>query len=280
MALNRTMGEFLDGDLHLLPPLVSPEHWVELYGKALSIGTVDSVAAALGSVGIEGKEGFASMGSTLCLGVPSRSPSKVPGIYNDLYFDDLFLPNGCNSQFSDVLDKVRELLGEDIDVENVDLRPGLPLLLPFLKGERSPFMDPKAAGVLFGLSWETSRSDVMRAAVHSMAYMEAMMISTLQSESEFNSVRSGGGASFSSLLRLCASLTGIPHFKLRYSPSSLGAALVAGNSIGTLTYRRITEVLPEPSSKIDPDPSLSSHLEYYRLFQSLYYTLRPLFRGP
>jgi|ECHnycMinimDraft_1075156.scaffolds.fasta_scaffold00118_15 xylulokinase len=267
-------GEIVDlGIESLLPKLVKPNYFTEVKGKIFAIGTVDSVMAALGSVGLSRTSAFASMGSTLCLGMPSAEPSTSEVLYNDLYFDNSFLVNGCSSQFSDILSKMEELLGPISKVE-WDLWPGLPILLPFFKGERSPVMDPNAMGILFGVRWDTTREDLLRAAMHSMVYLEAWMLDELGSRP--NEVRVGGGAATLKLLRLASSVSGVSHVRLKYNPSSVGGIIVAANIIGEGdVLKEVSQLSKE--ERVVPEQSLDSHKFYLKLFKKIYQSNKDLF---
>jgi xylulokinase len=52
-----------------------------------------------------------------------------------------------------------------VNQEVKDVRPGCGglVFLPYMAGERTPIWDPEAKGVLFGLSYQTTKSDIARA---------------------------------------------------------------------------------------------------------------------
>ena len=78
-----------------------------------------------------------------------------------------YLPLMCTLNCTKVTDRFANLLGTDLDgMERLALSAGtggMPVLLAYLDGERSP-MRPGAAGVIAGLHSDTSREDLARAA--------------------------------------------------------------------------------------------------------------------
>jgi len=109
-------------------------------------------------------------------------------------------------------------------------------VVPHLIGSANPHFDPRATGVIVGLTQTTDRYRIYKGIVEGLA-CELGIIAEMLSEAvgEFDEIRCTGGGARSRLgLRLRAALTGKGMQTLE-SPEAvcLGAALLAGVSAGT-----------------------------------------------
>ena len=256
-----------------LPILVQPEFSGTYRTVEVSIGTVDTILSALGLLGISDSKMFASNGSTLCAGFVSDVPANSSVLYNDIFFEDRFLVNGCNSQYSTVMDWVHDIFGRNVDVERIDINPRSVLFLPYLLGERCPVFSPELRGGFFGLEKSTTQDDLIASVVHSLAYLSADMISNLVliARRSPNMIVAGGGFSKQNLGRIISSLTNMKYLIVDGEPGTLGAALVSMKSLKLIKhYPADTEKfgLKEKAS-IDPDPSYRVHEENFHRFTKL-----------
>ena len=186
-----------------------------------------------------------------------------------------------------VLAAVAHLLGDaDIptllaDVEAHYAGPSRLLVLPYLSGERTPHDDPHARGVVFGLTRETSRADLVQAALEGVAFSLADAQAALASAgAEIESAGIVGGGARSLLwTRLIANVLGIP---LRvYAGAARGPAFGA-TRLGRLALGQDAPaaVLAEPpvTQTVMPDPALTdAYRPRVAAFRSLYRALRPEF---
>ncbi len=109
------------------------------------------------------------------------------------------------------------------------------IFLPYLTGERTPYPDPHARGVFFGITRRCDRRYFTRAIMEGVAFglrdsfeiMKAMKLPIVQ-------VRASGGGARSELWRSIQSdVTGIPHVTINVDEGpALGVALLAGVGIG------------------------------------------------
>jgi xylulokinase len=153
------------------------------------------------------------------------------------------------------------------------------IFLPYLTGERTPYPDPNARGVLFGITRRTDRSHAARAVMEGVAYglqdsfaiMEEMRVPIRQ-------VRVSGGGSRSAVWRqIMADVTGHAHVTIDVDEGpALGAALLAG--VGTGVYSSVaaacrTAIQPRDSA----EPCSVNHAAYkqfHAVYRSLYASLK------
>ncbi len=153
------------------------------------------------------------------------------------------------------------------------------IFLPYLTGERAPYADPNARGVLFGVTRRTDRTHVARSILEGVAYglrdsfevMEGMQVPIQQ-------VRASGGGARSSFWRsIQADISGYTHVTINVDEGpALGVALLAGVGTGvygsveeacraTIRVSNATEVTPENHALYD---------RYHAVYQSLYAHLK------
>ncbi|HLK61048.1 MAG TPA: FGGY-family carbohydrate kinase, partial [Chthonomonadaceae bacterium] len=153
------------------------------------------------------------------------------------------------------------------------------IFLPYLTGERTPYPDANARGVLFGLTRRSDRSAVARAILEGVAYglrdsfaiMEAMQLPIRQ-------VRASGGGARSPLWRqIQADVTGHTHVTINVDEGpALGVALLAG--VGTGVYPSVAEACRatiQVQNATEPDAANHAlYNRYHAVYQDLYAHLR------
>lgn len=158
------------------------------------------------------------------------------------------------------------------------------IFLPYLTGERAPYADPNARGVLFGITRRTDRSQVARAVLEGVAYglrdsfevMEAMQVPLEQ-------VRASGGGARSDFWRsIQADVSGYTHVTINVDEGpALGVALLAG--VGTGVYGSVEEacratIRVSTATEVNPDTH-RRYDAYHRVYQSLYAHLKSDFEA-
>lgn len=153
------------------------------------------------------------------------------------------------------------------------------LFLPYLTGERTPYPDPNARGVMFGLTRRTDRSHIARAILEGVSYGLRDSFEIMQSMNiPIRQVRASGGGARSALWRqIQADVIGYEHVTINVDEGpALGAALLAG--AGTGIYASVSEAC---QSVIRTDkrssPNAVTHKLYnshYAIYQSLYAHLK------
>lgn len=142
----------------------------------------------------------------------------------------------------EVLNWLQSHIGIIADVSDVD---GLALqvpdsggvyFVPAMIGMHAPIMRPNARGAILGISLETTKQHLVRAALESLAYQTRDSLETMQHGYGFEagSLRVDGGCAKSDfLLQFMADILGIPVERPAIiEASALGAAWLAGLAVG------------------------------------------------
>lgn len=179
---------------HLVPPVLDEKPQVMKPDVATSWGLptntpvilapYDVVSTATGSGCLDEGEGFAILGTTICPGIVANQPN-LSGTQTGLNL----LGAGSNGQnflraFPTVtgvntLDWLAKMVGlegassvSELAAESTVGAKGA-IWLPYLSesGERAPFFNPDASGVLFGVTQRHNKEDIARALLESLAYV-------------------------------------------------------------------------------------------------------------
>jgi glycerol kinase len=112
------------------------------------------------------------------------------------------------------------------------------VLVPAFTGLGAPHWDPYARGALFGITRGTTGGHLARAALESIAFQVADVLSAMESDSgvPLAELRVDGGAAANDLLlQLQADLIGVPVARpAMLETTALGAALLAGLAVGVV----------------------------------------------
>lgn len=182
--------------------------------------------------------------------------------------------------------------GEDLDsscdpyevlCESASTAPagaGGALFLPYLMGERTPHLDPKARGGWIGLTAAHTRGHLVRAILEGVAFSLRDTLEIFrQLGISAEQIRLSGGGSRSPLWReIMASVFETPVVQLRNSDgAAYGAALLA--MVGTGHFATVAEACAQcvaTTTQIEPNPEfVPVYAEGYRIYKSLY----PLLAG-
>ena len=149
------------------------------------------------------------------------------------------------------------------------------IMLPYMSGERTPIFDPKARGVVAGLSLSHTRGDVYRAVLEGTAFSIRMNLEAMQKAGAQikHGVAVGGGASNELWLQMVSDVSGIPQLLPEKTiGASYGNAFLAGLAVGAIKnldvlkndwVRIIQEIHPNAENK-------KVYERIYPLFKDLY----------
>lgn len=140
-------------------------------------------------------------------------------------------------------------------------------LVPAFVGLGAPHWDDRATGLITGLTRGSNREHLARAAIESIAYQisDVFEVMTEESPSPLSVLLADGGASRNDMLmQFQADILGCP--VLRNSStvlSALGAAYLAGLTVGVWASRDEIAALPRPTDRFEPRMSQEKRSELY-----------------
>jgi len=153
------------------------------------------------------------------------------------------------------------------------------LLLPYFSGERTPINDPRARGVLAGLTLAHTRAHLFRAVLEGTAFGIRHNLETFRSLGARirRAVAVGGGASGGSWVKIVSDVGKITQELPRLTiGASYGDAFLAGLAAGQFERGAIRDWVG-PLKSIEPDASLEAlYDERYRLYLELYQATREI----
>lgn len=156
------------------------------------------------------------------------------------------------------------------------------VFLPYLTGERTPYPDPYARGVFFGLSLRHDLRHMIRAVMEGVAYAHRDSFEILDAMGvETSTVRASGGGARSPLWRkIMADVTGKEHVTINVDEGpAYGAALLAG--VGTGIYPDVPAACHAAitvESRVVPDPDAhATYSDFYKVYQALYPAVKDVY---
>ncbi|HEX6709077.1 MAG TPA: xylulokinase [Rubrobacter sp.] len=174
----------------------------------------------------------------------------------------------------------RETLEGDYE-ELVGAASGVPpgseglVFLPYLSGERTPHLDPKARGAFFGLTVRHGAAHMTRAVMEGVIFSLRDSLEIMRElDVPVEDVRATGGGARSELWRqLQADIYGTPIRRtVADEGPAYGAALLAGVASGTFAdVREATSVVKLREEITEPDSERAkTYEEHYEVYRSLY----------
>lgn len=157
------------------------------------------------------------------------------------------------------------------------------LFIPYLAGERTPFMDPYAKGVYFGLGMKHEQSHMIRATMEGVMFnlKECVMILDEMGIQSTKLISSGGAAKGVTWKQIQADILEMPVYTTRTEEEACqGAAILA--AVGCGMYRDIQEACSLIVKVNDcPVEPVMEHVKRYReqqeIFKELYLKVKDLY---
>jgi xylulokinase len=267
----------------------------------VATGTGDTTAAAIGAGAVRDYVGHLYIGTSAWLSchVPFKRtdvlhnvaslPAVVPGRYwiatiqdvagkavdwlidNVVYAQDGMLD--AHPAPPDALDRLNALA--------VSAPPGSNgvIFAPWLNGERTPVDDPDVRGGWFNVSLRTTRADLARAVFEGIALNTRWMKEAVERfarrelDGGFDELTFVGGGANSALW--CQTLADILGCTIRQAQQPVlanarGAAMIAANSIGALSWDEMPGLVPIAASYQPDGAGRSRYDQQYRAFRELY----------
>ncbi len=156
------------------------------------------------------------------------------------------------------------------------------IFLPYLSGERTPYSDPDARGVYFGLTLRHTKAHLIRAVLEGVAYgLRDSLELTRALGLQVTQLRVSGGGARSALWRQILADVFDTEIALVNVPegAAFGAALLAG--VGVRVYEDLQDACARTVRTIEqtnPDADTQKYAAYYPIYRALYPALAPLFK--
>ena len=262
---------------------------------AVITGWNDLAAGALGSVGLTDEPmGFDITGTSEHLGVRH---SAVTGPDSGCTLADIPLIRnyrlryGVTSSSGQVLDWYWKTFREksagesgyaELAFEVESIGPGADglLFLPSLNGERAPWFNPRARGVLFGLSSRHSHAEMSRAVLEGITFLLLSIQRQLPIKPREIRICGGCGA-MPAWNQMKADIFGVPVTTMEVSEAGcLGAAILAARALGFhSSLEDASKAMIRPARTYQPQPKWTEfYSDRHAAFEKLYLAVEPCFR--
>jgi FGGY-family pentulose kinase len=176
--------------------------------------------------------------------------------------------------------KIMENAASDILIGSEGL-----LLLDYFQGNRTPYKDPMAKGVIYGLTLKHSKAHIYRAILEGIAFGMRNILETMQTkEVEIDVIRGCGGVTLNTLwLQIISDVTGKPILLTEQSfyAGVLGCAIIS--AVGARRYRSFHEAITSMvhvTGKIDPSAeNFKTYDQVYKKYLELYKNLKNMMKN-
>jgi xylulokinase len=268
-------------------------------GTPVTGGTTDGAAEAVGAGVLQPGDLMISYGSTSALVIVADQYRPVPGLWMTRgagpdefvltaalstsgsitsWFREQFARELPQNSFSDTSEAYAELCRE-AEASPPGAR-GL-LLLPYFSGERSPFNDPLARGVISGLSLSHDRGDLYRAILEATAFGIRHNLERMEEcgTTPRRTIAVGGGTASRLWLQIVSDVTGLSQeIPDRLMGAAYGDAYLAATAVG-LRDRHAKGCQPwvQTIDRIEPDRrNRDLYARRYKLYRGLFKATRPI----
>jgi xylulokinase len=165
------------------------------------------------------------------------------------------------------------------EAESIEPGSGGIIVLPYFSGERTPINDPKARGVIAGLTLAHNRNHFYRALLEGVAYGICHNIETFCAigADVKRVVVVGGGTKSNTWLHIVSDVANISQIVPELTiGASYGDAFLAGLATGILKREDLNQWVM-PGKRIDPNPAnYRIYQKYYQNYLSLYKQTRDI----
>jgi len=272
-------------------------------GTKVVVGGGDGPCATVGAGAVEDGMMYNYIGASSWISVCTSKPlfDEKMRIFNMWHLDPHLLTPAGTMQMAggsyewlktvmcDSEDSISKMLGSSAyDIMNLEAEHAPPgssklLYLPYLMGERAPWWNPYARGVLLGLSRSHTRAHIIRAVIEGVFFNLKVVLDTF-SELGYKAEEIrliGGGAKNHLWRQIACNIYSLPVLKSKYpeEATSLGAAIAAMVAVGHIRDYKESKHLIYFEERLEPNLELISKYDrMYRFFVKLYLVLEPMFR--
>jgi xylulokinase len=262
-------------------------------------GAGDGQAAGLGANATQPGHAYVNLGTAVVAGTMTeryawhRAFRTLTGAVPGTYLLETLLQGGTYTvnwflERIAVLDARGLGLGlRDVDVLETAaarLGPGAEglLLVPYMASAQTPYWDPAARGVLFGLAGHHGRQHIFRAIMEGIAFEQRLAFEGMepQLDQPIELLLTTGGGSRSALWRqIVADVTGKTVVACREAETtSLGAGMQAAAAAGWfMSVREAAEAMSGVGARHTPDATASARYdELFAVYREIYPRTAPL----
>ena len=270
-------------------------------GTPVAAGSVDCNAGWVGGGAVEAGDIHINLGTCGVIGVVHRDPDLiVDTMINCSYTTDsrnVFATIAATTtggqsirylrdNFSHMEVAMEKLIPSfdaydylEKEAEEVEPGSGGLIILPYLMGERTPLWDVNARGVIFGLTLNHTKNNVVRAMMESIAYAlynSYLIIIEHASKINLPIVLNEGGAKNKLWRRIITDVFNVPTvFVKSRIGAPFGDAILAGVATGIFKDFSIARDKAEYIDRLDPNKKLHQmYMEYFRMYRNLYKHLK------
>ena len=263
--------------------------WGIKIAPAIAGSAGDNAAGALGIGAIKSGDSFVSLGTSGVYFVVNprflNNPKQgshafchcIPNTWHQMGV--ILSASSCLSWLSSILKQNEgELIG---NLETGPIKPGEITFLPYLSGERTPYNNPNAQGVFFGLKHEHGTKELTQAVLEGVAFAfgDCQKV-LLDAGSDIDDVSIIGGGSKSRLwAQILSSVLERP--MIRHKSSEMGPAMGAAR-LAMLATKKFTieEICHRPPIEEIIEPNVSDFPHYregLERYRKLYRQLEEVF---
>ncbi|MBK9121724.1 MAG: hypothetical protein IPM16_01195 [Chloroflexi bacterium] len=149
--------------------------------------------------------------------------------------------------------------------------------LPYLNGERAPFIDPLARAAFIGISPSIDRVDLMRAVLEGVVFGYRHVLDVLMPEPPDRLVLTGGATRSDAWCQLFTDILGLPIVLIEGAEHASLRGAVLSAQVARGTRENYTLSLPERRT-FDPNRQHAAQYDRkYAVYRAAYPALKPLF---
>jgi len=257
-------------------------------------GGHDQATAALGAGILSTHQAVDGIGTVECITPAYASPVLGPEMLSFQYncaphvVEGLYLTYAFNFTGGSILRWYRDHLAPAAEAEAQRLglgvydylnshAPAHPtglLVIPHFAGSGTPYMNPEAKGTLYGLTLETTATEIYRALMEGVTYEMRYNVECLAKAGiRIDSLRAvGGGAKSDLWLQIKADIMNLPIEKLNVTEAgTMGNIILAGKAAGIYrSYEEAVGKLVRPVRTFEPgEPNRTIYEDRYETYKKL-----------
>lgn len=272
-----------EGQLSTVVPMGQPAGTLPGAPTVVGGGSIDAFCEQIVSGAVHPGDVLVIFGATLIVWAVAETWFEVPGLTSfPSTVPDRFLIGGPSNAGALFVDWVRALTGGVAPTDrrgrgtgtDADGRPGdparVPVWLPYLRGERTPFHDPRLQASLHGLDIAQGPEDVVRASHEASGFVIRKLVE-LSGVQAGRIVATGGGSRSTAWMQAVADATALPVDTVAVPEgAALGAAFLARMASGIESDFQASGAWARTGRRIEPDPAwVAAADRRYRRFEAL-----------